>query len=598
MSSTSSSHRPSPQQERSPTESLASRYRHLFVLPSKPILLAYAALLSVALSLVAGRGALNLPAFALSFLVAVLASATISATARLADPGTIATFRRATAVIFAGDAVWLFCLVCGLAYSFAAGSNHPLGNALIFGTFISGGFEFIIINGAFTTLTSVSLALAAIHPLLTLAALELAGAVFSFSAYAAVMGLAGSVALVLFVVALKQRKTDQNYDAIRLFQAFMKTWAGRNAADLEAITARHAERAEISSKVMRFHQSGGDIYIVLPGVHPGPFYPVGSYNLPSLMYRKFSETSQVLTLHGPGSHERNLATTSDTQDFVSEVYRFAQSLQPEGSPALLRGPIISRIGRATVSSFSLSSDVISTVSFAPFGSEDLEAGVEEELSRLAQPSGLRVSVVDAHNSIEPRPESLDMSDPAWGDLLGQLTRAEPTRFRVAYANSHEIGLGSGQDLADGGLSLFLMEAKGKKWALVLADSNNAAPSVRDTVAGALEVAGYSLLEFCTSDSHELSARGMTVNRGYLALGEATSPADIAQTTVRLARAAESRLADCSYGSGTFVRSMNTLGTKALDQFERVARSSARFAKRYTIFAAALILLLLLLALVV
>jgi len=144
----------------------------------------------------------------------------------------------------------------------------------------------------------------------------------------------------------------------------------------------------------------------------------------------------------------------------------------------------------------------------------------------------------------------------------------------------------------------LLDAGGKKWALVLADSNNAAPTVRGAVAAALEASGYDLLEFCTSDSHELAARGMTVNRGYLALGEATPQAEIARTIVELARVADSRLADCSYGSGTIVSSMNTLGTKSLDEFERVTESSVGFAKRYTVFASGLVLLLLALTLVV
>lgn len=548
------------------------------------------------LSIVAGEGALNLPAFVASFLVMVIVSAVVSYTAKLVDSDTIATFRRATAVIFAGDVVWLFCLACGLIYSFAVGNNHPLSSALIFGAFVCGGFEFIVINGAFTTMTSVSLFLSALHPLLTILAFGLTGTLVSFSVYAAVFGLAGSTVLVLFIVALKHRKTDQNYDAVHLFQAFMKTWADRNAVGLEEITARHAEKTDIFTKVLRFQQSNGDVFIILPGIHPGPFYPIGSYNLPSLIFQRFSDSGQVLTLHGPGGHERNLATTSDTQRFVSEVYQFAQSIQPTNTSTLLRGPNVSQMGRATVSSFAIAADAILTVSFAPFGSEDLEAGVEEELSDAAQGLGLRVSVVDAHNSIEPKPGSLDMHDPAWKDFFEKLSGAEPTRFRMACANSHELGFSNRQDITSGGLCLLLLEARGRKWALVLADSNNAVPSVRGEVAAALEASGYSLLEFCTSDSHELAARGLTVKRGYLVLGEATPPAEIAKTVVELARIADSRLDDCRYGSGTLVRNMNTLGAKALDEFERVTESSVRFAKRYSAFAAALVLLLLMLSL--
>jgi putative membrane protein len=568
------------------------------VLPSKTLLLIYAAILSVLLSLAARGGSPDVPAFVASFLVAVLTSAVVSSSARLADSGSIATFRRATAVVFAGDAVWLFCLACGLVYSYVAGSSQPLGNALFFGALVCGGFEFIVINGAFTTSTPVALPLAVLHPLLTVLAFALTGAVTAPTAYAVVFGLLGSGVLVLFILSLKRRRMDGNDDAVRLFQAFMKTWAGRNAADLEAITAKHAARREVSTKVLRFHRQGGDIYLVLPGVHPGPFYPVGSYNLPSLMYRKFSEAATVLTLHGPGGHENNLATTADTQQFVSDVYQFSQSVTTPFSPALLKGPISTRIGRANVSCFSLGADAILTVSFAPFGSDDLDASVGEELSKLVQPSGLQLSVVDGHNSIEPRPESLDLHDPLWKELFQKLAGASSAKLRVAAANSHELSFASGHDVSEGGLSLLMLEADGVKWTLVLADSNNATSTLRGAVSDALSAAGYALLEFCTSDSHELAARGLTVNRGYLALGEATPQAEITRAVVELARMADTRLAECSYGSGTLVKPMNTLGTKALEEFERVTDSSVRFARRYTAFAAGLTLILLALALAV
>ena len=559
------------------------------------MLLVYAFVLSAVLSLLAGRGSLNLLGLAAAFLAALAASFLASSASRLADSGTIATFRRATAVMFAGDAVWIFCLVCGVAYSAVTGSGTPVANALLFGAFACAGFEFIVIDGAFTPNTWLSLLLAALHPLLTVVAFSFTGLLGSFSVYAAAFGFVASAVLAFFIPALKRRRTGQGDDAVHLFQAFMKTWAARNATSLEEITARHAEKADIASKVIRFRQAKGEIYVVLPGVHPGPFYPVGSYNLPSLVYRKFSESGHVLTLHGPGSHERNLATGSDTEEFVSELYRFAQSIEPGGSPALVRGPIVSQIGRATVSCFAVSSDLVLFVSFAPYGSEDLESGVEDDLASLVGPSGLRVSVVDAHNSIEPKPETLDLSDPAWRELLTRVAAAAPRPFRIACSNSHELGFRAGKDVAEGGLSVLLMEATGKKWALVLADSNNAAPSLRGTVADALVESGFALLEFCTSDSHELSARGMTVGRGYLALGEATPPTEISKTVVELARLADSRLADCTYGSGTLVRRMNALGIGALDEFERVTQSSIGFARRYAAVATAAVLLLLALA---
>jgi putative membrane protein len=255
------------------------------------------------------------------------------------------------------------------------------------------------------------------------------------------------------------------------------------------------------------------------------------------------------------------------------------------------------VGQATVSSIALSRDALLTVSFAPLGSEDLETDAEEEISRLGRAAGLQVCVVDAHNSIEPRPELLDTHDPHWNALLEELSKAEASPFRIACANSNELGFTGRRDLTDTGISVLLLETGGRKWTLVLADANNAIPSLRGDTAAALEGAGYSLLEFCTSDSHDLAAKGLTASRGYQALGEATPPDEISRVVVELARRADSRLEACRYGSGVLVRSVNAFGAKALDEFERVTRSSIGFAKRYSVFATASTLSLLLLSLI-
>jgi putative membrane protein len=560
-------------------------------------LVTYAGILSLLLSLVAGAGVLNLWVFLSSFLIAILVSVVTSATAKLFERDTIATFRRTTAVIFAGDAAWLFCLLCGLVLSFLVGNDRPLDNALVFGAFVCVGLEFVIISGAFAKAASVSLPLAALHPLLTVMAFAFAGVIGPFSPYAAVFGLVDAAILVLFITAMKRRKTNQSYDAVHLFQAFMKTWAGGRAADLEEVIAGHAERTDVSTKVLRFQQSKGNIFILLPGVHPGPFHPIGSYNLPGLFFQKFAETGPVLVLHGPGGHERNLATAAETQSYAAEVFDFARSVRTADTPAAIRGPISCRVGQATVSSIALSRDALLTVSFAPLGSEDLETDAEEEISRLGRAAGLQVCVVDAHNSIEPRPELLDTHDPHWNALLEELSKAEASPFRIACANSNELGFTGRRDLTDTGISVLLLETGGRKWTLVLADANNAIPSLRGDTAAALEGAGYSLLEFCTSDSHDLAAKGLTASRGYQALGEATPPDEISRVVVELARRADSRLEACRYGSGVLVRSVNAFGAKALDEFERVTRSSIGFAKRYSVFATASTLSLLLLSLI-
>jgi putative membrane protein len=165
---------------------------------------------------------------------------------------------------------------------------------------------------------------------------------------------------------------------------------------------------------------------------------------------------------------------------------------------------------------------------------------------------------------------------------------------IAYSHSSEIGFAGKGDLTENGLGLFMIDAEGIKSALILADANNSVSGLRAQVAAALGSAGYGLIEFCTSDSHNLAARGLTAERGYEALGEATPVASIAEVSVKMASLAASRLAPAEYGSAKMRSKVRVFGSKALGEFASLTQASSDFSKSYfrlaTITAVVLLLL--------
>jgi putative membrane protein len=220
------------------------------------------------------------------------------------------------------------------------------------------------------------------------------------------------------------------------------------------------------------------------------------------------------------------------------------------------------------------------VSFAPYGADDLDTGLEVVLAGLASEVGLDVSVVDAHNSIAYGLESPEVSDPGWSQLLKATGNEDAKDFDIAYAHSAEVGFVGKGDLTENGIGLLMVRSGSTKSVLVLADANNSASGLRGEVQSALNTAGYDLVEFCTSDSHNLAARGLTVQRGYEALGEATPIDAIAELAVKLAKLADSRLAPSEYGSATEGRKFRVFGVKALEEFAAITQTSSAFAKRY------------------
>ena len=241
--------------------------------------------------------------------------------------------------------------------------------------------------------------------------------------------------------------------------------------------------------------------------------------------------------------------------------------------------------------------MIMSVSFAPLGSEDIDTTVEVDLSKPASKSGFDLSLVDAHISIDPRLQSPVTDDPGWKDFFEEARHNEPSPFEAAYCHSSEIGFPGGGDLTENGMGLLMMKRGASKSVLVLADANNSVSGLRAEVAEGLKSAGYDMIEFCTSDSHNLAARGLTAERGYRALGEATSPASIAEATVRMAKLAETKLAPAEYASSKMKSRVNVFGSKALQEFALITQASSKFSVDYFRFAAAAVAVLLLASIV-
>ncbi len=586
MSSTSST------KSLSATDVLASRYRHLFVLPSAPRLLLYGGLASLLLALLS-KGAGGILNFVLALVVFALSASAISSALLLVDRKTIATFRRVLALLAGSEILWLVIAAVGGAYAWTSGSSYALTNALLFGAFICAGFEFIVINGAFERSAPLSFALAIVHPTATILVIRAPELMKHLDPVAAVAGAISLALLAAFPVLLGRRKTSLGFDALSLFQSFMKTWAAGDSDELEAAIASHSEEAETATKVIRLRTKGGDTFLVLPGVHPGPFHPVGSYDLPGVISRVFKDLGPVMTLHRPGGHERNLATRAETAKYSQSVKELALSMIPQQGQTEMRGPIHARVGNASASACAFGKDLVMTISLAPLGSDDIDTSIEDQLSKTASESGLGLSIVDAHNSIAPELQSVATGDPGWEQLFGDTSRAKPDRFNASYSHSSEIGFTGSGDITENGLALLMIQTGGAKSVLILADANNSVSGLRSEVAKALESAGYDLIEFCTSDSHNLAARGLTAERGYRALGEATPTQSIAGAAVKMARLAETRLAPAEYSSAEMKSRVRFFGSGALKEFASMIQSSSRFARNYFRFATVVVSALLL-----
>jgi putative membrane protein len=507
---------------------------------------------------------------------------------RVTDSKSIASARRFFGLFFVSTLIWIVPLALGLAASSLTGL-HASSNEFVFGAFLVWGFECIVINGAFVRSTLASLVLAGVHPF-TVLLIALSTGGYSY-VYPALTGVAAMVLMVAFLLRLTNLRTKHGIPALQVLQAFLKTWVGHEPEDLEKYFSKYAHTESVSTDVM-LAKGKEDVAFVLPGVHPGPFFPVGSYNLSELIYRALrAEGLSPVVLHGTGGHERNTPTNSLAASYADEISRFVRSLEAS-ERSLMKGPMRDKIGTTNITTLAFGKAVLSIISNSPFLSDDLDPGTIADASNVASKLGLRLSLVDAHNSVdgERRPQA-QITEDDWESILGRVMALPEKPFGVGFASSNEMGLKLGSDVSDGGICVTVFATNDARSALVSADANNAVSGLRERIAEELGKSGVDFIELCTSDTHNFAARNLT-ERGYFALGESSGVDTLVETARKLLTAAQNQVGPCELTVARFETETRLIGTESLDDFAGLTKNAISLSKTYvtTIVPAILVLM--------
>jgi putative membrane protein len=493
------------------------------------------------------------------------------------DPSrSIASTRRVLSLFFISTVIWILPASIGAVADFVSHSQTGAGE-FVLGAFLVWAFELVVINGAFLRSTLKSLSLAAIHPLLIV--LTVTGYNHTYL-YPVVFGLLVLGSAVVFLSRLKHLRTENGIESVTLLQAFLKTWVEHEPSELEGCFLKYAKTQSVQTEVFVSKTGTRELSMVIPGVHPGPFSPVGSYNLSELIYRGLrSDRTFPIILHGTGGHERNAPTNLLTSEYAGLIQRFVSSLEvTEGGR--MKGPLRSKVGITYITTMSFGKEVIAMLSSAPFVSEDLDPASITDATEAASELGLELSIVDAHNSIgtESQDQTTITKDD-WRRILNDTLALPENPLSIGFAHSTEIEFKHGVDVSEGGIGVVIFSAGDSQSILITADSNNAVSGLRQKIADTVEKMGFKFIELCTSDTHAFAARSLT-HRGYFALGEGTPIDDIIGAIDALARKAQVSVAPCATRVGSFKTELPLVGRESLDDFAALTSRAVSLAKTY------------------
>ncbi len=374
-------------------------------------------------------------------------------------------------------------------------------------------------------------------------------------------------------------KTKAGISSLELLRAFLKTWVEHEPTELEALFSMYAKQDSVPTDIIIGGLDEKKVVIIIPGIHPGPFSPVGSYNLSELLYQelKSSEVTPIV-LHGTGGHERNVPTNKIARDYIVTISQFVQAQRNLQKPRM-RGPLRTKIGAINITTLAFGKDILALVSSSPYRSDDLDPSTVKDAFDVSSAQGLHVMIVDAHNSVDGQNQPQEnITKERWSEIFQETLQLDELEFKLGAANSDEIGLKQDIDISDGGVSVVIFATKVAKYVLVTADSNNAKSGLKERVQSELARLDLDLLELCTSDTHKLAATSLT-SRGYFALGERTDSQIILECVKKLTGIADSRLDTYRLQIVEFQSDIPLIGSDSLNEFAELTKTTISKAKQ-------------------
>ena len=505
----------------------------------------------------------------------------------LKKKSSVATFRRLSAVSIVSNSLWELTGVIAVILFLLTADETRFFSLIILGAFFAIGFRMIVFGAVFYSKPEEGIPLSIAQPLILLFS-QVASASRITSVDAEIISAISGGLIFLLAIDLYLRSINKPVEigklkAFGLLQAFLNAWTIQDADKMEGFLQDVSKQRSVSTTLIDLEGKDKKISatLIVPGIHPGPFYPIGSSNLPGDIFLKLRTANRIpLTFHSISDHELNLPSREEVQNYLRTLSETKRVDQGDS----ISDPIARSKNKATVAAFALGKTLVIALTQAPYGMEDFPVEVRVEIESAATRAGFLGSfVIDCHNSEGAKPdekECRDMVDVS-KVVIGELAACQLYNFRFGFAHSSELNLQSiPADVGPAGIGLlyFDIERTKTEFCLAISDSNNAKIGFREMVQDSfLKKDGIKLLEICTSDTHVTAARTIG-GKGYLALGDVSSPEKFASILDSLYPLAKSRTDYGSFSTLQATSLVRTIGSEILDNFSGLLDKTTSAAK--------------------
>ncbi|MCI4321106.1 MAG: DUF2070 family protein [Thermoplasmata archaeon] len=357
-----------------------------------------------------------------------------------------------------------------------------------------------------------SLPASLIQPVLSAAGiLFLAGPSLSLGIEAGLFLLFGFLASALLLRAadrpIRREFGHSGVSMIRPVLDHINTRDPAATAELERFFARFSIPADLRVTVLSVRVGGrAKATVALPTVHPGPFAALGASDLPRRLAERLGpEAGTVFVPHTPCNHDLDLPTQEEFGKVASATVTLAQSLPAVGTPTA--SPLVSPYPNSLARAQRLGDSVVVTVTQAPEPTDDIDHSVVDPLVRSYEDRGLRLAVIDAHNSYVEGQGDLTYGTPNAARLVRDIEAAVAAANAASTDQGFRFGVAARTDytlrrhgIGPTGIRAWVVEAGGRKSAHLLIDGNNLLKGARAPILEALRGA-VDDAEVMTTDNH-------------------------------------------------------------------------------------------------
>ena len=561
------------------TFKLQRKFRLLFTLPSFFVSLVIASATSLSIILIQGifSNAIMSQRYEATaiFFVAFLFSIILERLILLRH--SFASIRRLLAMSIVPNTSWAILSAFGLYQYSISQEQQVFYLMVVMGLSTAISIRIIILGSVFFKRISVGTLVSFIQPILLFAIIPFAqtGVLFPIEQFSLLLteeALAFSLTMVIPIICVSYlillSKTGGRIiknSPLVIFQGFLQAWVAERPKVIEELIETFSLEKEIVTSVIEFSDEKDTTTkrraIIVPEVHPGPFYPIGSSNLPFELW-KWSDSNHLksLVFHGISGHEHNLASKAVVDTYLTEM----NNLQLVSDGSTCTEPKSRSIGRATVSGLAFGDYAMLILTLAPYGMEDFPIFVREEINKAAKSIGFNGSIlIDAHNSIGVTPVREDCEDiiQAAKDILRKIRFNTQMPFKMGYSHSNRLGIKLKEDVGPAGIGMVLFEINNKMHGIVSVDANNVALGFRDEVLSEID----DVIDICTTDTHFNAAKVMN-SIGYTPFGGESSVKEISKVIKTLRIAAEKSMVKSNFVVKRNKNSYKVFGSALLDDY--------------------------------